>query len=410
MRAGDRIAGIGRFDVIVIGAGPAGAMTAHRLADRGASVLLLDRASFPREKPCGGGLTIRAVRLLPFSLAPVVEDVVDRLELRLRYGPRFERVRAKPLALMTQRRRLDAFLAERAALAGADFRDGVRVTAVTADERGVVVGIDGQRLRAEAVIGADGANGVTARSLDLCACPAHGVALEGSLPYETIDPDRYRGRILFELGVVRGGYGWIFPKGDHVNVGVGGWQRAGPGLRRQLARLCREHGLPHERLEGVLGYRLPVGRRDAVLARGRGLVVGDAAGLVDPLTGDGIYEAFVSAALAADVTAELLAGRARDLEPYNALVRRALGRQLSSAWAAKVALECFPRLMFNVARSELVQRPLERLARGELRAADTRRRSRLPLEVLGIVARALGDAGHALATAGPRPARVRAVS
>jgi geranylgeranyl reductase family protein len=385
-----------RFDVIVIGAGPSGSLAAHRLAERGASVLLVDRARFPRDKPCGGGVTVRALRLLPFPLDPVVEDVVDRLELRLRYGARFERARARPLAVMTQRTRLDAFLAGRAAAAGADFRDGVRVTDVAVDDRGASVRVDGRRLRAEAVIGADGANGVTARSLGLCPRPAHGVALEADVPHELVDVERFRGRILFELGVVRGGYGWVFTKGDHLNVGVGGWMREAPRLRGHLARLCREHGIPVERLERVRGYRLPIGRPGARLARGRGLVAGDAAGLVDPLTGDGIYEAFVSATLAADETVELLAGRTGDLERYDRRVRGALGRELSTAWAAKVALESFPRLMFMVARAEVVQRGLERLARGELDAGGGF--ARAPVKGLGTLARAFGDAGHAVAT------------
>jgi geranylgeranyl reductase family protein len=374
-----------RFDAVVVGAGPAGSITAYRLARLGASVLLLDRARFPRDKPCGGGLTVRAARLLPFPPSPVVEDVVDRIELRLRYGPRFERVRARPLVLMTQRNRLDAFLAERAAAAGADFRDGTRVTEVTGD--GVRAGR--RWVHADAVVGADGANGIVARSLGLCTRPAYGVALEGNVPHTAVDAVRYRGRIVFELGVLRGGYGWIFPKGDHVNIGVGGWARDARSLRRQLARLCAEHGIPEARLCDLRGYRLPVARRNAVLARGRALVAGDAAGLVDPLTGDGIYEALASAQLAAEATADLLAGRAQGLEPYDGRVRSALGHGLSNAWAAKLALECLPRLVFAVARTESVQRALEALARGE----GGSRRGPLPM-----LARAVGDAGHALAT------------
>jgi geranylgeranyl reductase family protein len=381
--------------VIVIGAGPAGSIAAYRLAQQGASVLLLDRARFPRDKPCGGGVTIRAARLVPFSLAPVVEDVVDRLELARRFGSRFERVRAKPLVLMTQRRRLDDYLVEQAAAAGADFCDGVRATNVLTDERGAVVQVGSDSFRARAVIGADGANGITARSLGLCLQPAHGVALEGNVPYSAVNAKRYRGRIVFELGVVRGGYGWVFPKREHVNVGVGGWMREGPGLRSHLARLCHEYGIPAGRLEGVRGHRLPVSRPNAVLARGRGLVVGDAAGLIDPLTGDGIYGALLSASLAAEAAADLLAGRVRDLESYERRLRRAIARDRSNAWAAKVALECFPRLTFNIARLELVQGALERLARGEEKRD---RRARVPLAALGAAARALGDAGHAVAT------------
>src|SRR5882757_9100904 len=115
------------YDVAIVGGGPAGSTAAYRLARAGATVLLVDRATFPRDKPCGGGVTGRAARLLPFSIDPVVEDVVDRLECRLQYGPRFERSSRAPLALMTQRRRLDHFLLEKAAEAGADVRDGVKV-------------------------------------------------------------------------------------------------------------------------------------------------------------------------------------------------------------------------------------------------------------------------------------------
>src|SRR3954465_15512770 len=116
------------FDVVVVGAGPAGSTTAYRLATAGAHVLLVDKARFPRDKPCGGGVTLRAARQLPFSIDPVVEDVVDRFELRLGYRSSFERSSDEPLCLMTQRSRLDEFLARKAEAAGAEFCDGVPVT------------------------------------------------------------------------------------------------------------------------------------------------------------------------------------------------------------------------------------------------------------------------------------------
>ena len=99
-----------RYDAIVVGAGPAGSATAIRLARGGARVLVVDKARFPRDKPCGGGLTLRAVRELPVSVEPVVEHVVDRFGLRLRYGTRIERKSREPLVLMTQRIRLDQHL------------------------------------------------------------------------------------------------------------------------------------------------------------------------------------------------------------------------------------------------------------------------------------------------------------
>ncbi len=179
-----------RFDVVVAGAGPAGSAVASHLARGGARVLLVDKARFPRDKPCGGGLTGRAVRALPGPVDPVVEHVVDRFELRLRYGRRFERRGAEPMILMTQRRRLDAYLAEQAAAAGADFRDGCAVGAIEPETDGVAVTVAGARVHADVLVGADGANGLVARSVGRGAGFARGVAREGNVSWDGLDRGR----------------------------------------------------------------------------------------------------------------------------------------------------------------------------------------------------------------------------
>ena len=131
-----------RYDCVVVGAGPAGSTTAYRLAREGASVLLLDRAWFPRDKPCGGGLTGRAARLLPFSIDPVVEEVVTIAELGLGYDKRVERGSGKPLVYMTQRKRLDAYLVEQAAAAGVEFRDGTKVSGIETNGKSATVRVE----------------------------------------------------------------------------------------------------------------------------------------------------------------------------------------------------------------------------------------------------------------------------
>jgi geranylgeranyl reductase family protein len=382
------------WDVIVVGAGPAGSATAHRLAEEGASVLLLDRAEFPRDKPCGGGVTLRALRQLPFSIDPVVEHTVDRMEFRLAYRSGYARQSAEPLILMTQRRRLDAFLAEKAAEAGADFRDGQKVTAVAPGEHGFAVAVDGREEHCRLLVGADGANGVTARQLGLGAAPSYGVALEGNLPYTEADGARYRSTAVVELGTVPGGYGWVFPKGDHLNFGVGGWEAEGPALREHLRALCEVHGVPGERLESLRGHRLPLRHPDALLARGRALLVGDAAGLVDPLSGDGMYEAFLSARLAAGAVLDVLSGAAADLAGYDTAVRRALARLTAASWGAKHAFDRFPRLAFALSRPPFVWPVVEGLLRGDLgHPGSARGLARGPLKLVEGLSRLAGSPG-----------------
>jgi geranylgeranyl reductase family protein len=372
---------VASYDAIVVGAGPAGSLAAYRLASAGATVLLLDRARFPRDKPCGGGVTIRALNELPFAIDPVVEGVVDRFELRLRHRHSFSRRAPAPLALMTQRRRLDAYLVERAVAAGAEFRDGVRVSRVAQGE----VGGDSARV----VIGADGANGVTARSLGLATDREHGVALEGNLANGVVDSERYARRLVLEFGTVPGGYGWVFPKGDHVNLGVGGWEDEGPRLREHLARLCAVHGVDPAALTEVRGHRLPLRRPGSALAEGRVALVGDAAGLVDPLSGDGMYEAFLSANLAARHALELLAGERESFEGYAAELEERLAPLVRASWGAKLALDRFPRLTFTVARAPFLWDLVVRLMRGEVAAPrEATGPVRIPLRILKRIARA----------------------
>ena len=366
-----------RFDVLVVGAGPAGSATAHRLAGAGASVLVVDRARFPRDKPCGGGLTTRAFRRCPVDPTPVVEERVDVVELRFRYGDAVVRRSSEPVIWMTQRRRLDAFLLDAARAAGAEVREGVQVS----HDGGISVG--GERIAADVVVGADGANGQTAKALSLGGAIVHGVALEGNVPYRALPPDRYLHRAVVELADIPGGYGWVFPKGDHVNVGVGAWSAEGPRLREHLARVCAAHGLVIAQLEDVRGHRLPLRRPGTNLASDRALLVGDAAGLIDPVSGDGMYECFVSAELAAAAIADLLGGRSSSLEPYAAALDAELAPLHRASWKLKRALDRWPRASWQVARTRLLWRSVERLLLGEIGApGEQHGLARLPLRLL----------------------------
>jgi geranylgeranyl reductase family protein len=370
-----------RVDVVVVGAGPAGSASAIRLARGGACVLLVDKARFPRDKPCGGGLTGRALRHLPCPVDPVVEHVVDGMVVRARYRSKVSRRSDERLIDMTQRRRLDHYLAEQAAAAGATFRDGSAVAHIELDDDGVTARVGETSVRSSFLVGADGANGVVAKAAGLGSGIVRGVALEGNVPWSALERAAYEGTAWVELGVVPGGYGWVFPKGDHANLGVGGWMTEGPNLRDHLDRLAQVHGVDPAALESVQGHRLPMRELGAPAASGRVLLVGDAAGLVDPLSGDGIYEAFVSAELAASAILD-----ARP-ETYEAALSAALDHHAGSSWKAKRVADRYPGACLWALRAPGVFGAVSGLLRGDLgHPGEARGLARPPLRMLSRLA------------------------
>lgn len=271
------------YDLIVAGAGPAGSTAAREAAIRGASVLLLDRAKFPRDKPCGGGVNVRAANLLPFSLEPVIERTISGIEVTVNLTHRFAREYPRPLTYMTQRTRLDELLVEKAAAAGTVVHDGEGVAGLDLAADGVRVQTAGGVYEGRVLVGADGANGIVARAVGLEGGRRLAVALEGHYPAGGIAAERWRSALAMDLGIIRGGYGWLFPKADHLNIGVGGWLHFGPSLRQRLNRLVHYFGLGDQAPSYLRGHRLPIRTAGAPLTRGRVILTGDAAGLIDPL-------------------------------------------------------------------------------------------------------------------------------
>jgi geranylgeranyl reductase family protein len=364
------------YDVIVCGAGPAGSTAARRLAGEGARVLLLDKQRFPRDKPCGGGVTLRAASEGGVDLAPVVERTVHGARFSLRLGPHFDRRFREPLTYMTQRCHLDAYLVERAAQAGADFRDGQPVSAIviaegTARLGRVTVYAGSDVYAGRALIGADGANGVIGRAAGLRTEVEEAVALEGNAACPSGLPEDWRDVAGLDLGGLAGGYGWVFPKAEQLNVGVGAWKYAGFTLRPKLAALCRRYGFDPGSLTGLRGHHLPVRVPGAEIARGPLALAGDAAGLVDPLSGEGIHMAFASGRLAAEGALRMLAGESADMAGYQRAVDRELQPELT---ASRKLQELFhfapPPYLALMRRSEKFWLFFCHLIRGELRYQD----------------------------------------
>jgi geranylgeranyl reductase family protein len=382
-----------RYDVIVVGGGPAGSTVARECAARGLSVLLLDKASFPRDKPCGGGITLRAARLLPFDLAPVIERSISGFDLTFSCHRGFTRDVDQPLFYLTQRSRLDYFLLEQAVKAGATVRERTPLFQIERDHSRVVVRAGGETFEGRTLVAADGANGQTAKRAGLSVRHWRIIALEGNITRNSSLPERWRNRAGIDLGGIPGGYYWLFPKEDHLNIGVGGVGPIGSGLHQRLAGACRFYGFDPTALWGVRAHPIPVRQPDAPLVDGNVLLVGDAAGLVDLLTGEGIHSAIWSGRAAAKHLAAYLDGKAPDLTGYRREVERELLPELRVAFQLWSLFHLAPRLsaeiLFHRLRGRLDRllgwTRFSRLIQGEDQYQDLRRDLRplwFPIDLL----------------------------
>ena len=292
-----------RFDLIVIGAGPAGSTAARVAAGLGLRVALVDKARFPRDKLCGGAVTGRGLRYYAEAFGQPRPDVPFRDISAITFGADgadLATLPEVPPVHLTMRRAFDAALVAQALAAGAADYTGCRYSALDPD--GVSLTIDGQVLQAELLVAADGVNSSVARQLYGSAFDKDriGFALEVERP-ETGTHQELR----IDFGAVANGYGWQFPKVGGVTVGIGGQMRRNEDFRTALDRYLTQLGLPGD--SPVKGQFLPFGE---VRRQPRGLrlvFAGDAAGLVDPVTGEGIAYAMRSGDRAARAAAEVLA-------------------------------------------------------------------------------------------------------
>ena len=162
------------------------------------------------------------------------------------------------------------------------------------------------------------------------------------------------------------------PKGHHVNSGLGGWKYAGPTLRDELSALCAFLDLDVAKLTNLRGYNLPLRDAGAPIARGNALLVGDAAGLVDPLSGEGIHGAFVSGRLASEAIQRYLGGDADDLASYEMAVDRELMRDIEVSYKLQAVFHRFPRPSVAVLRySDRFWGNFCGLVRGEMTYTET---------------------------------------
>ena len=326
-------------DVIVVGAGAAGAASAYHLAARGHRVLLLEAQSLPRRKPCGGGMAASVQRWFPFDLTPAVDQVIEQV--------RFTWCLDAPVTAVlpgdspfwiVQRSRLDQFIAQQAVAAGAELVDAAPVETMDRDGDGWTVMAGGHRYTSRAVVVADGSNSRFASQLALGnPKPRFASAVAVDVEAAVSGPNTAR----FEFGLVKHGFCWAFPRQGGYSIGVGSFiGNTDVDADAVLAQLLPSLGLATdagERIQSPL--RVWDGHYPLHTAAGA-VAVGDAASLCDPFLAEGLRPALLSGVRSAEALDRFLSAddsrqATQALVGYSQAMRQQWGE--SMAWGRRIA-------------------------------------------------------------------------
>jgi len=342
---------MGPYDVLIVGLGPAGATCALHLAVAGLRVRAIDSAIFPREKPCGGWISPRVGALLPEQLKLPTTTPITALTFHQEGQEPFTIATSRDLGGTVSRADFDAALSHAALRRGAEISPGVELLGYEVGERMVKVRTSGGTFSARYLVGADGAAGRV-------ACLG-GMGRRRGYPTLTSRvkvPDRIlaenAGNVHVSIHPLPMGYGWIFPHHDGLTVGMGIFKSGSRvrGLRAAMGRFLALHPLLKDGIPGPMrGHPIPV-PGGVSPARGRIFLVGDAAGLVDPLLGEGIPYAIRSGQLAAQAIAGHGEGRGA-ARIYAQALKSEFGRHFTTAGAIAALVFRFPTWGFSLLRN-----------------------------------------------------------
>jgi geranylgeranyl reductase family protein len=329
------------YDVIIVGAGPAGATLAYELAKRGIGVLVLEKEKLPRYKCCAGGVTSKAAKLLDFDISEVAEDVIYEVSFTFNLGSPCLRQHRQPLIYTVMRDVFDHFLVKRAQQRGAMLMDGQKVAQIRVSADWVEVSTADNVFRSRLVVGADGAYSVVARELGMGRSIEYVTGIESEVVVPEEELAKWKSRVQMDLGCVPGGYAWVFPKRNHLSIGVGCLASKARHLNHHHQKFLNSLSIGSYTIAKSSSHLIPTCTKGRLVWQDKALLLGDAAGFADPLTGEGIYNAILSAQLAAPVIENSLAHDKVKLEDYQEAVD---GKIMSELRIARTLSRFFIRL------------------------------------------------------------------
>lgn len=358
------------FDCIVVGAGPAGITAAYHLAKRGHPVLLLEKATFPRYKPCGGGVSPAIQQWLDFDFTPVIETTITQVEYTWKMGePLTTELKQVEPMWMVRRDKFDQFLLHRAQQQGVEVKENTEVTAISFKQNSWHLSTSRGDYSATYLIAADGVNGPMASWLGFkISQPYLGATLE--IP-ASIPPEK-RHRAAFDFGSLKNGYIWNFPKSDGYTLSGGCFRGSAKPeqIKKQLSNYATKLGLDSS--EGnYTEYPLRVWKENYPLHTDNALLAGETAGIGDPLLGEGIRPAIFSGFQAASAISRALGGEESALASYSATMHQEWGADMVLAHRLAGLFYQFPKIAYQFG----VKRPLAatimaKILGGHLRYAD----------------------------------------
>ena len=369
------------WDVAVVGGGPAGLAAATAAAAAGARTVVLERAEHPRYKTCGGGLIGASLAAVGDEFALPARDHISSVTFTLQGGRERTRSEPEPLLTMVTREEFDTALADRARQEGAVLRQRALVREVEQAPDGATIRLaDGSSVTAKAIIGADGSSGVTARHVGAEFAQVDlGLELEVAVPPAV--GRQWAGRVMLDWGKIPASYAWVFPKGDLLTVGVIAARGNGAATRDYLREFVGRLGFGGYQAVRDSGHLTRCRTEGSPLRRGRVIVTGDAAGLLEPWTREGISFALRSGALAGEFAAK------GDLDGYVAAVNATLVPEMRAGWVLRSAFTRHPGTFHRALASPQGWRIFVKMCRGQLSFAElgNRRSARLALAMLNRV-------------------------